>query len=240
MKLLLSILGSIFISLTCYAQAGTYILHYTNNPPFAADVDGKEEGVAINIVSKLFERAELQYKFMNVPLARGMIQAKTGDGTCVFPVQRAQDIEADYQWVSPIIITHSCLFANIDSNLQLSVLSDAKQMSIGVIRGSGDAEYLKKFGFNVQEIPDHEQNFKKLLYKRIDLWATDSLSANYVMKKVGESAKEQLAFRQSLGSLACNNKIPVADIEKLQKTLDTMINDGTLQKLTAATPIASP
>ena len=81
-----------------------------------------------------------------------------------------------------------------------------------------------------------EQNLEKLLGKRIDIWATDVLSANYFVKKSNNkdrAPREALDFRRSLGSLACNVKMPKADVAKLQGSLDAMIKDGTVGKLTA-------
>ncbi|MDP3847682.1 MAG: transporter substrate-binding domain-containing protein [Pseudomonas sp.] len=239
MKAALSSLCSIMLlSLASQAQANMYTLDFADNPPFSSVENGKEKGVAINIVSQLFARAKLSYKLQNVPLARGMEEAKIKDYTCVFPVQRAQSIEAEYQWVSPIFVTSSGLFVNPESTVQVATLSDAKSMKVGALRGSGDSAYLKGFGFKVEESNTQDQNVKKLLGKQIDVWATDVLSAKYFVEQVeaykGKAPREVLTFRKSLGSLACNVKIPKAEIESLQQALDGMIEDGSLHKLTAA------
>jgi len=232
-----SVCSSVLLSLPAYAQTA-YTLDFADNPPFSLTENGREKGVAINIVGKLFERAKLSYKFQNVPLARGMEDAKSKAYTCVFPVQRAQSNEAQYAWVSPIFVANSGLFVNPDSTVQFTTLSDAKKLKIGTLRGSGDAEYLKGFGFSVEEANTQDQNVKKLLGKQIDAWATDVLSAKYFVEQVdaykGKAPKEAFTFRKSLGSLACNTSVPKADVAKLQKTLDDMIKDGSLQKLTAA------
>lgn len=239
MKKVLSILGSLLISTACYAEQKTYLLEFAENPPFTLTENGKPAGVAVNIVAKLFEKAKVAYKLEAAPLARGMADAKAKDGVCVFPVQRAQSNEADYAWISPVVITNSALFTNPDSKEEFTALVDAKKLKIGALRGSGDAEYLKSFGYNVEEANAQEQNMEKLLSKRIDIWATDVLSNKYFVQKTNNKAKapkEALIFRRSLGSLACNTKMAKADVAKLQNTLDGMIKDGTLEKLTTVTP----
>ena len=239
MKKVLSILGSLIISTACYAEQKTYLLEFAENPPFTLTENGKPGGVAVNIMAKLFEKAKMPYKLEAAPLARGMADAKSRDTTCVFPVQRAQSNEADYAWISPIFITTSGLFVHPESKEQFVALVDAKKLKIGALRGSGDAEYLKSFGYNVEEANAQEQNLEKLLSKRIDIWATDVLSAKYFVQKSNNKArapKEALAFRRSLGSLACNVKMPKADVAKLQNSLDAMIKDGTLEKLTTVNP----
>ncbi len=237
MKTALSILGSLVLGVSAHAEQKAYTLDFAENPPFTMMENGKEKGAAINIVAKLFETAKVPYKFQNVPLARGMDDAKTKEYTCVFPVQRAQSNEAEYKWVSPIMVTNSGFFTNQDSKAEFNTLSDAKKLKVGALRGSGDAEYLKGFGFTVEEANTQDQNVKKLLGKQIDIWATDVLSANYFVQQSGskdKAPKEAYTFRRSLGSLACNTKMPKADIEKLQATLDGMIKDGSLQKMMEA------
>ncbi len=237
MKTALSILGSLVLGVSAHAQQKAYTLDFTENPPFTMMENGKEKGAAINIVAKPFDTAKVSYKFQNVPLARGMDDAKTKEYTCVFPVQRAQSNEAEYKWVSPIMVTNSGFFANQDFKTEFNTLSDAKKLKVGALRGSGDAEYLKGFGFTVEEANTQDQNVKKLLGKQIDIWATDVLSANYFVQQSGskdKAPKEVYTFRRSLGSLACNTKMPKSDIEKLQATLDGMIKNGSLQKLMEA------
>lgn len=234
----LGFVGSMLLSCLAYAAPKTspYILAFNANPPFSSTQNGIPQGIAISMISELFQRANLSYQFIERPLVRAMINAKTTPKYCVFPVQRAQYIEADYQWVSPILVTHSALFARPDFNVSLLTLNDAKKIKIGVLRGSGDAEYLKSFGFLVEETNTQAQNLDKLQAKRFDLWAADRLSVNYFIQKRGKQAlvKEVLMFRSTLSSLACHVNTPKADVEKLQTSLDAMIKEGLIQKLTSA------
>jgi len=240
MKRASSVLGSLLVCLACHAQQKPYTLEYaTENPPFTMTEKGKPVGVAITVVTKLFEKAKIAYTLQEVPLARGMAEARAQDLTCAFPVQRAQSNEADYQWISPIFITDSGFFVHPESKERFIALADARKRKIGALRGSGDAEYLKAFHYDVDEANTPEQSLEKLLSKRIDVWATDVLSARYFVQKAGGKERAPLAaltFRRSLGSLACNAKMPAADVAKLQSTLDAMIVDGTLEKLTSGTP----
>ena len=236
MKKALSILGSALLCVAAHAQPKPYTLEFPEDKPFAWSENGKFHGVAVNVVSKLFEKAKIAYKLQSTPLARGMVDARSTEAVCAFPVQRAQSNEAEYQWISPIFITTSGLFVAPGSAEHFLVLSDAKKLVVGAVRGSGDAEYLKSFGFNVEEVSSQEQNVEKLLKKRIPVWATDVLSAKYFTEKTttkDRMPKEALTFRRSLASLACNVKMPVADVAALQNALDAMIQDGSLQKMTS-------
>lgn len=238
MKTASSISLALFMTLSTASHGAgqtPYTLAYSDNPPFSTTQNARPQGVAINIISLLFGKAGLPYTFLEVPLTRAMISAKTTANYCVFPVQRSQAIEADYQWVSPILITRSGLFVRPDNTRQFVTLNDAKRLTIGVLRGSGDAEYLRNFGFTIEEANTQEQNLDKLFARRFDVWATDVLSANFFLQKSGnkdKTPKQALTFRATLSSLACNINMPTADTDKLQEALDGMIKDGTLQKLT--------
>ena len=245
MKKASSILGScclllLLLCVTAQAQqqqrSKRYTLEFPEDQPFAWTENGQFFGVAINVVTKLFDTAKIAYKLQSTPLARGMADARSTEAVCVFPVQRAQSNEAEYQWISPIYITTSGLFVAPGATEQFLVLSDAKKLVVGAVRGSGDAEYLKSFGFNVEEVSTQEQNVEKLLRKRIPVWATDVLSAQYFTQKTNSKERmprEALTFRRSLASLACHAKMPAADVAALQAALDAMIRDGSLQKMTS-------
>lgn len=215
-----------------YAEQKSYTLAFSENPPFSMLQEAKPTGIAIDIMVKLFEQAKLPYHFLEVPLARAMLNAKKNANYCVFPVQRSQAIEAEYHWISPILITHSGLFVRPESRASFITLSDAKNMTIGTLRGSGDAEYLKSFGFKVEETNTQEQNLDKLFAKRFDVWATDVLSADYFIRKSAnkdKNPKEALTFRVSLGSVACNLGMTKEDAAKLQQALGSMIKAGSLR-----------
>lgn len=216
----------LFLNTTAHSQ-NKYKLNFTDNPPFSMMNGDTASGVAVKVVEEAFEKAHLNYAFQLEPLARAMYDAKTKEYNCAFPVQRSQRNEADYKWVSPIYIASSGLYANPDSNIRVTTLADAKPLRLGALRGSGDAEYLKGFGYYVDEANSQDQNIKKLQSKKIDLWATDVLSASYFGKQVGANApKLVFVFRKSLGSLACNTKTPDDDIEALQAVFDAMIKIG--------------
>ena len=134
----ISLWGCLGLSMASHAAPKPYTLAFAANPPFSMTENGRPQGIAINIISVLFEQARIPYQLVEVPLIRAMLNAKTTANYCAFPVQRAQSIEADYQWISPILMTRSGLFARPDFQGQLLTLADAKKMKVGVLRGSGE------------------------------------------------------------------------------------------------------
>lgn len=226
------ILSGLWLHSAAQAQ-GKYKLNFTDNPPFSMMNGSKASGIAVKVIEEAFQRAHIAYSFQLEPLARAMFDAKTKEYNCAFPVQRAQSNEADFQWVSPISIASSGLYASPDANIKLLALADAKTLRLGALRGSGDAEYLKGLGYVVEEANTQDQNIQKLQRNKIDLWATDILSAEYFGKQSSNRAnapKLVYVFRKSLSSLACNVKTPRAAIEALQTAFDAMIKIGSVKE----------
>lgn len=234
MKIVLRVLGSLSFCFAASANENVFTLAFSSNPPFAYEDSQTYEGIAVKAIRELFKRSKLKSQFQMKPLIRSLKDAKYINYSCAFPVQRSQNIESEYQWISPIFVTTSSLYALKDSKIKIKSLIDAKDLEVGALLGNGDAEYLKSFGFTkVSEVVNQEQNIGKLNLKRIEIWATDIISAQYFTKNSKyQKIQELFVFRKSLGSLACNNQIPKVEIDKLQKNLDLMIQDGSWAKLT--------
>lgn len=227
MKTALNILGSIcLVFMSGFSYAYEYTLKFVNNPPFAIIENDRMSGVIIDVIEKLFKTSNLSYRLQSVPIIKGMTTTKIEQMSCVFPVQRSQAIEAEYQWVSPIFIIDSGFYMTSNNDKELSALVDVKKMRIGVLRDSGDAEYFRLFGYVVDEVRTQEQNIAKLQLGLIDAWATDAWTVKFFNPAKSNTLKEALIFRRSLGSLACNVNAPKADIIKLQATINVMLREG--------------
>ena len=121
---------TLLICLICISAHATplpYRLYSYDIPPFSMVNDGEFKGIAINIVRTLFSRTQIAHQFDSAPLARGLMMTETEERTCVFPVQRAQDIEAKFTWISPILVTRSGLFMNWAESRKLLAHGDARR-----------------------------------------------------------------------------------------------------------------
>lgn len=226
-------LNAIIVTLLMTFSASSwsqYVILTSAAPPFVSE-DGKS-GISVDIVKEIFKRSNQKYEFKTMPLARALDQAANKANHCVLPVQRSQEKETTYRWISPVLVTQSALFSNSDAPVPLSVLTDARDMSIGVLRGSDEEQYLKGNGFpKIQEANDELNNAKKLGSKRMQLWATDSILGPYYAKKAGISVKQEVAFRSTLRALACHIDMPESVVESLSNSLKSMYSDGTVKKI---------
>jgi len=218
--------------LASLVDATTFTLLTEELPPYSIRDSGT--GVSIDIVSQLFTRAGYDYEIIIVPWKRAMHMSLSDENTCLFPMQRNQEREASYHWISPILISQTAFYTRKDSPHKLITIDDAKELVIGTYNGSAAAEYLASWGYNVITTPRDAPNILKLMKKRIDVWAADTLSAKYLAKKHKiTNMKEQLVYFSTLRALACNIKVPEIKVNNLQQELKKMYTDGTIENIMA-------
>jgi len=223
-----------FLSVT-FANASEYELHLLSfeDPPYVNYQGEEKVGLAVDIIKQLMKRAHIRYKMDLVPAKRALIMASKQRNTCVFPVARSQEREVRFAWVSPIVISRYGFFKRQnDKTMQIHSLTDALPYDIGSFLGSGIAEYLKGLSFEVDLAATNDANIIKLDAKRVDIWASDTLSAHYIMKTKNEgNASLALVFFTALKGMACHSDVSDSTIGRLSQTLKTMYQDGTIEQI---------
>ncbi|MGI0117587.1 substrate-binding periplasmic protein [Zooshikella sp. RANM57] len=208
--------------------ATTFQLYTEELPPYSMMEDNQPVGISVEIVSLLFEKAQLDYEVRVVPWKRAFNTLQNKVDSCAFPVQRNQEREVVFHWISPILITHTAFYTNKHSSLRIRTLEDARYLEIGSYGGSAIVDYLSNLKFIVRTTTKEENNIHKLIHNRIDIWAADTNTAKYYSKKNNVQLKRHVVFFTTLRALACNIGVPDAVIEKLQITLKNMYEDGSI------------
>ncbi len=222
------------LALSGAASAATYSLLTEELPPYSMKQGSKITGASVDIVAELFKRAGLKSEVKLQPFVRAVDTTLKEANTCVFPVERNQEREVSFKWVSPILVTYTAFYTMDDSKVDIRVLNDVKDLSIGTYNGSAPAEYLSGQGFEVQTTPKDAPNIQKLAAKRIDVWAADTLTASYLAKEAKvTNLKERLVYFSALRALACNLGTDDAVIDKLEDELKKMYADGSVEKILA-------
>lgn len=224
--------GLALFSLGTTAQPATKLVLYTEQlPPYAYDDGQVMTGVAVEALRTLMQRAELQYEVQFFPWRRSYQMAMQGENRCVFPVQRSQQREASFYWISPLLVTRTVLYGQ-DAAISIQVLDDARPYSIGAFIGSATEAYLTEHGFNVFAAPREISNVRKLTSGRIQLWATDELMASYLLQQHAVKGVEaKLAYFTSLRGIACSLSTNPQVIERLQQALASLYADGSIQAI---------
>lgn len=214
------------------AFANRFILLTEELPPYAISEGNKSSGVSVEIAALLFERAGLDYEIKIMPWKRAYASTLQAKNTCLFPVQRNQEREASFRWVSPLFITQVGFYTLRNSSIQIRTLEDAKPYQIGTYSGSASTQYLQNLGFDIESAEKDEQNPLKLTHRRIDVWSTDTLSAYYLSKQRNIHLEEQMVYLTTLRALACNLNTPEDTLLKLDAALKSMYADGSIDTIT--------
>ncbi|OZG72846.1 hypothetical protein BTA51_12780 [Hahella sp. CCB-MM4] len=223
----------------CLAQIGTartwaagednmiHLVAYPD-PPYMIDQEGSARGLVIDVVTLLFKRTDLPFNIAFMPPKRALQTALFSKNHCVLAIERSQERESQFAWVSPLVISRHALYKKNTSKIELLTLGDARRYAIGSFLGSGAGEYLEGRGFNVDLVADDDLNLKKLRAGRIDLWATDTISVSWHNQFAQQDVELALVFLTTLRSMGCHLSINPDWIARLHEELLLMYKDGSI------------
>ncbi|WP_312396720.1 substrate-binding periplasmic protein [Stutzerimonas kunmingensis] len=226
-----------------HAQAPDKINLLTENfPPYNMADDGKNfardehiTGIAADIVREMFKRAGIDYTLtLRFPWERiyGMALEQPNYG--VFVTARLPEREELFKWVGPIGPDDWVLLARGDSPINLASLDQARQYNIGAYKGDAIAEHLDGQGLQPQLALRDQENVKKLIDGKIDLWATGDPAGRYLARQDGVTGlKRVLRFDSAELYLALNKQVADETVQKLQKALDQMRSEGVIDEINA-------
>jgi len=230
----------LFIANLAYAEP----LHLVTEdyPPFNMRVNGQPTGnaddpltgIAVEIIKELFKRAGIDYTLQIYAWERAYNMALETPGYGVFCTFRTPEREALFQWVGPLVPNDWVLMAKKSRNIKINSLEDARKYKIGDYKGDAIGIFLEKEGYKVEYSIHSHLAARKLDAEKIDLWATGTLAGLYFAKREGISGLEQVfQIRQDSMSLALNKSVSADVVAQLNKTLQDMKDDGTVEKINA-------
>ena len=211
------------------------ILQTDNFPPFNMGPSHKNfargdevQGIATDTVREIFKRAGIGYSLtLRSPWDRIYTQTLTDSGHGLFSVARTPQNDGQFKWVGPLARYESVLLATAEKRIDLSTLTQAKELQIGAQKSSGVSQYLESQGLRPTDSLSEEENLRKLLSGRLDLWATADPVWRYHAKEQGvEGLTPVLSFRAEDLYLALHKDTPDEAVERLQGALNEVIGEG--------------
>jgi polar amino acid transport system substrate-binding protein len=203
------------------------------NAPFAyTSSAGLVVGISTEMALEATRRAGVPASIDLYPWARAYFRAQTVADTCVYPVARLPEREAQFQWVGPLNKNRWVLFARPDFAPAIADLADVRHYRVGGLLKDGPSLFLQGQGVEVAQVGTNELNLNKLMAGRIDLWATGYVRGKLIAAKarVGE-LKMAYVIKDVDHYLACNPKLPAAAIAALDAAILTMWQDGTARRI---------
>ena len=176
--ILMVIVGVCMLSITSYAQD---IIRITNGEwePFMSEYS-PHYGINSHIVSEAFKREGITVEWGFFPWIRAYQEAKMGTEWDASATWRAIDETKTQFLISEPVSTTSFIYFHLKiNNFEWNSFDDLKEKVVG---GTFEYDYGREFmkaraanKFEIEMVATDEQNFKKLLAGRIDIFPQDPI-----------------------------------------------------------------
>lgn len=206
----------------------------TEGAPGATTIPGAPVNHAsADKVREIMARAGVDYTIEVLPWKRAYAAALERADACVFSTTRTAEREPLFKWVGPTDEGEWVLLGRADSGYHFTSLEQARTLRIGTYAGDARHDYLASRGYLVDPAPNDMLNPKKLLARRIDLWAASLRKGSMVLEQNGWSGQivPVYTFARIKVYLACNRALPDALVEKMNGALEAMGRDGTARRI---------
>lgn len=209
-----------------------------NLPPLNYLREGVLVGPSVEIVREIQQRVGSNDMIEVFPWARAYQLALEKKNVVLFSTTHTKDRDNLFKWVGPLAAKRDILLAKKGNKLKVQSLEDAKKVQrIGTLRDDTRERLLEKHGFtNLNSVSDEQNNAKKLMLRRIDLWAYKKPGWKTVCELAGISPEEfveVLDLREIDVSIAFSRKTPDAIVNKWRNAFNEMLSDGTIDKIRA-------
>lgn len=213
--------------------AATLTITTEHSPPSSMQQGDQIVGRETDKVRAILAASAIDYTIAMLPWKRAYYLALAQPGTCVYSTSRTPEREKLLKWVGPIERGEWILYARADHRFKLKTLEDARLLRIGSYNGDVRDEYLRSRGFLVDSAQTDAANPKKLLAKRIDLWAVGVRTGTAPLAQFEEASQivPVLTFNQIKVYLACNLSVPDRLIDTMNAALVTLRRDGTIVRI---------
>jgi polar amino acid transport system substrate-binding protein len=236
--------GLLFSACAAHAELpyGYKVVLLTENfPPFNMSVDDKNfarddgiDGISAEIVRAMFKRAKIDYSLsLRFPWDRLYRLTLDKPSYGLFSTTFTPERQPLFKWVGPLAKTGWVLLAAPGNTLSVASLKEAAQYKVGAYKNDAVSQHLESQGLTPINALRDQENVKKLISGKIDLWATTDPVGRYLAKQEGVSGLTTvLRFNEAELYLALNKDTPDEVVQRLQKALDELRSEGFVEDMT--------
>lgn len=205
-------------------------------PPLSYKKEDILTGSSIEVVREILRRLSQPDNIKMLPWARGYNLLKTRPNVVLFSTARIKERESLFHWVGPLCISRSGFYAKRGAGIQINSLEDAKKVgSIATYKDDAREQILKAWGFtNLDSSNSPASNLKKILSGRVNLLFFDNLGLPEIVKQAEADISDLelvLPINEVNLFIAFSKGTSVKIVERWQKSLDDMKQDGTFEKI---------
>ncbi len=239
---------SLFVILLCNSSFANHkdITFVTEHlPPYQIiKKDSSVGGFATEVVVEVAQRAKLSYNIRGYPWVRTYNLAQKMNDYCIFSIARIPSREKLFKWIGPVTEKNNAVVWSLKSNehgKEVKTLEDLKRYTTAVNKNDVTHTGMLNIGLTENKnlyVLEHSESLINLLVSRpeIDFIVADDITIPHRAKLSGVSTDllHRVIEVKSLSLnffLACNLKTNPNTIEKLTKSLASIHQDGTYQKI---------
>ncbi|QYK10091.1 substrate-binding periplasmic protein [Shewanella mangrovisoli] len=216
--------------------AATLNIYTEEWAPISFSVDGKPDGLAVQVVQEIQKRVNNQDHIKVVPWARGWKIMTEQANTVLFTMTRTPEREQLFSMIGPVAVGTTNFYALKNSQLNISSIDDAKQAkAVGVYRSSVEEQLLMEHGLtNLAPSSTPLLSAKQLMKRRIDLWCNANLTAPSILAEAGASiddVKSLYTISANHLYIAFSKGTPSEEIDKWKEALISIKADGTFAQI---------
>lgn len=218
-------------------SAGLQILT-AENPPLNFIEDGEITGLATEVVRALVKRSGTGGNIRVVAWQAGYQALLEQPNVALFSTVMTAERKTLFQWVGPVAVLDTNLYALKGSAARVANLDDARKVNkIATVSQYYSEQMLKAEGFtNTQSYPDREATLRKLLDGTVQLLASSNTEMPAALNKAGASADDLsnvFTVSTDLVYIAFSKGASPALVARWQDALDEMKRDGSFAKIYA-------
>jgi ABC-type amino acid transport substrate-binding protein len=200
-------------------------------PPYNFEQGGEVHGISADILLEIMKKNGISIERKSIqlfPWPRAYRMTLKISGSILFSAARTAEREKLFKWVGPITDLNIGLTALKSRKIKLTSLADAARYRIGTIRDGAPEQLLLRAGVpekGLDRIAGPELNIKKLQAGRIDMFAFNVPSTQYLMIKRGiDPDKYESVYTLKHADLyyAFNKNTDDRLIDALNRTLQEM------------------
>ncbi len=236
MKKLFIIVASVFLISVHPVLSAELTILTENLPPLNYLDDGVLVGPSVEIVKEIQRRIGSHEQIKVYPWARAYKMALEDVNVVLFGTTYTKVRHDKFKWIGPLATKRDILVAKKSSGIKISNLEDAKKVKrIGTLRDDTRGRLLKRLGFtNLDPVSDEQQNAKKLVLGRIDLWTYKKPGLKTICELAGvdyNEIEEVYHLRKSDLMIAFSKKTSDSIVQKWRNAFNEMLADGTIMQI---------
>lgn len=200
--------------------------------------DGKVAGLATDVVRELVKRTGTGGRIRLVPWQEGYRALSAEPDVALFSTVMTAERKPLFQWVGPLAVLDTNLYALRGSGIRIANLDDARKVGgIATVSKYYSEQVLQMEGFaNIRSLPDREATIDALLAGKVQLLASSNLGMPAALGKRGASmdaVESVFTLSTDLFYVAFSKEAPPALVARWQTALDAMKRDGTFARIYA-------